>query len=515
MSYDQLIHLFTQFGLALLIGVLIGLEREARNAEAVTLGLRDFVLIALLGAFSAFLANHLDAPWIIALGFVAVLATVYSSYWADRRHGPGITSELAAIMTFLLGVLVLSDLQELAIALAIVTLGVLFPKAAIKRWSKQVSSGELQAVLLFLTISFVVLPVLPNQTLDHFATFQVGSLSGLDTENQRIEIKTGDTTADIGATLEIFDRGWRYLGNLVVVEAAPGLAVGRYLGDLPDALAVGHEIRSRLALPALYVVLAAVNPYRIWLIVVLVSFVSFLGYVLIKAIGSGAGIGLTGLVGGLVSSTVTTLSFARRSRESSAAVPLFAAAVILASSVMFPRLILEIGVFNFPLMQSIAPPLSAMGLAGLVLAAHAFWRHRTPRSGEAPAVTFDNPFSLGAAVSFALVFTVILAATRLATTYLGEGWLPLVAVVSGLTDADAIAFSISALQRNGLISLEWASFNLVLGALANTFMKLALVFTLGSPALFRQLLWSFLGIGAVGVGTMLLYYDLGLSSAIG
>ena len=102
--------------------------------------------------------------------------------------------------------------------------------------------------------------------------------------------------------------------------------------------------------------------------------------------------------------------------------------------------------------------------------------------------------------------------TRLATAYLGDAWLPVVAIVSGLTDADAIAFSISSLHRSGLISLDWASFNLVLGALSNTFMKLALVFTLGNRALFKQLLWSFLIIGGVGIITMLFYYDLGIFS---
>ena len=99
-------------------------------------------------------------------------------------------------------------------------------------------------------------------------------------------------------------------------------------------------------------------------------------------------------------------------------------------------------------------------------------------------------------------------ATRLAITYLGEAWLPVVAIVSGLTDADAIAFSLSDAQRSGLISLDWASFNVVLGALSNTFMKLFLVFSLGDRGLFKHLLLSVLVMGAAGIITMLLYYDL-------
>ena len=86
-------------------------------------------------------------------------------------------------------------------------------------------------------------------------------------------------------------------------------------------------------------------------------------------------------------------------------------------------------------------------------------------------------------------------------------------MVSGLTDADAIAFSVSDSERAGLITLDWASFNLVLGALSNTFMKLFLIFSLGHRGLFKRVLVSFLIIGAAGIVTMVLYYDLGTAMA--
>lgn len=93
------------------------------------------------------------------------------------------------------------------------------------------------------------------------------------------------------------------------------------------------------------------------------------------------------------------------------------------------------------------------------------------------------------------------------TTYLGNHWLPLVAVISGLVDADAIAFSLSDAQRAGIITLDWASFNLVLGALSNTLVKLFFVFSMGHRQLFRQLTVSFLIISLVGIVTTVLYYD--------
>ncbi len=265
--------------------------------------------------------------------------------------------------------------------------------------------------------------------------------------------------------------------------------------------------RQPLGIKFLQIMLSALKPYKIWLIVVLVSFVSFIGYVLINSLGSRAGIGLTGLIGGLISSTVTTMSFARRSVENPAASGMFAMAVILASSVMFPRLVLEIAVVNQSLMANIAVPMAIMGCTGLLLAYYHFRKTRNIAT-EGVAVRFDNPFSLKSAINFALIFATILMATRLATSYLGSEWLPLVAIVSGLTDADAIAFSLSSLEHAGLVSLDWASFNLVLGALSNTFMKLILIFSLGHRALFKQVLLSFLLIGAVGLVTMFFYYDL-------
>lgn len=510
MNYDELLNTFSQFGLALLLGGLIGLERELRDGGRSTLGLRDFVLFSLLGAFSTFMALQFNMPWIIGLAFIGLLALILTQYWADRNQGPGITTELAALITFLLGVLILFDVPELAIALAIATLGILFPKDSIKQFSAKVHPRELEAVLLFLAISFIVLPILPNQTLDHLATFEAGTVSRLDPATQRVTVKASDDLIQIGSRLEIFNTGWKYLGNFIVDQTDTGEVSGLFTDKGFDEIVVEQSVRSRKGPDVLFTILAAVNPYRVWLIVVLVSFVSFFGYVLIKVLGSRAGIGLTGLFGGLVSSTVTTLSFARRSQENTLAIPLFAAAILLASSIMFPRLILEIGIFNYALMEGIFVPMAVMGVTGLLLAAYSFRSFRTKDDVNAPSVVFDNPFSLKSAISFALVFATILAATRLATTYLGDAWLPVVAIVSGLTDADAIAFSISNLHRSGLVSLDWASFNLVLGALSNTFMKLALVFSLGNRELFKQLLWNFLAIGGIGIITMLFYYDLGI-----
>ena len=172
-----MINLFWQFGLAAMLGFLIGLEREMRQEQSVTLGIRDFVLFALLGALSGYLSTQYENSWLIMGGLVALLSLIMSSYWADRDHGSGITTEAAAVITFFLGVLIMHGSSEIAIALSIVTLGVLFPKQQIKRFRARVQTHELRAVVLFLTITFIVLPVLPTQSLDNYLGFTVATLT--------------------------------------------------------------------------------------------------------------------------------------------------------------------------------------------------------------------------------------------------------------------------------------------------------------------------------------------------
>ncbi|MDH3386642.1 MAG: MgtC/SapB family protein [Gammaproteobacteria bacterium] len=508
MSSENIIQLFWQFGLAGVLGFLIGLEREMRSEQNVTLGIRDFVLFALLGALSAYLADFFGSPWLIVASLAGLLTLILSSFWAARDHGSGITTETAAVITFFLGALIMQGSSEIAIALSIVTLAVLLPKQQIKRFRASVQRHEMRAVILFLTITFIVLPVLPNQSLDSYLGFTVATLTEVDTDQRQLRMKLlPDREVEAGELLDLMTSEHEIIGQAEVSRVEGGEVFAVLRGKPGEDLRTGMLVRQRLDIEFLQIMLSSLKPYRIWLIVVLVSFISFVGYVLINSIGSQAGIGLTGLIGGLVSSTVTTLSFARRSKESPDASGLFAMAVLLASSVMFPRLVLEIAFVNQDLMRNIMVPLGIMGLTGLLLAFYLYRKSRDLATAGV-VVRFDNPFSLKSAISFALVFATILMATRLATFYLGGEWLPLVAIVSGLTDADAIAFSLSSLEHAGLVSLDWASFNLVLGALSNTFMKLLLIFSLGHRALFKHLMLSFLCIGAVGLVTMFLYYDL-------
>jgi uncharacterized membrane protein (DUF4010 family) len=513
MAQEELLELFIGFGLAGALGFLVGLERAMGARENLHTGLRDFVIFSLIGAVSAFVASVYSSSWLIGAGFVGFLSLLLLAYWSNRNANDsdiGITTEAAAIVTFFLGVLAMKGMYAISIALAIVMLAILSQKKAINRFGTEIKFFELEAALKFLIIAFIVLPILPQRSLDNVFTYSVGQVAtyeGASRELSFVPIE-GQVFVPNGSLNLYMDNG--HLGLLNIKSVSEQRIVGHIGGDQSYRIAVGTTLSAPLVPMFVMHMLAAVKPFKVWLIVVLVSFVSFVGYILVKALGRTAGVGLTGLVGGLASSTVTTLSFAKRSKERPSWNQIFAVAILLASSVMFPRLLLQIGVFNQALMQNMAVPILITGATGMILAGIFFLRSKEmpTETGEGDEIGFDNPFSLKSAITFGLVFAAILMATRLAITYLGDSWLPVIAIVSGLTDADAIAFSLSDAQKSGLISLDWASFNVVLGALANTFMKLFLVFSLGHRGLFKHLLLSFLTMGAVGIVTMFLYYDL-------
>ncbi|MBI1731660.1 MAG: MgtC/SapB family protein [Gammaproteobacteria bacterium] len=505
----SLLTLFSQLGLACLLGFMVGLEREMGGAPNPHGGLRDFVMFALLGAVSALAALMYENSWLILVGFLGVLTLVVSGYWItvlrQKDEDTGITTEIAAVLTFFMGVLVMKGALALAIALGIIVLAVLSQKTAIKGFSTSVQRFELEAALQFLIITFIVLPVLPNRSLDAYFTLPAGKIVVVNETQVQLAPSRG-YAFETGAELQIYTDAEGHVGALRIGTVGDSLIDAQYRGEHLHLLEPGEEVRAPIGVEVVSTLLSAINPYKIWLIVVLVSLVSFVGYALIKIVGTGAGIGLTGLIGGLASSTVTTLSFARRSKEMPQWNRNFAVAVVLASSVMFPRLLLQIGIVNQALMKNMALPILVMGATGLAMAAFFYLRGKWETT-ESAEMSFTNPFSLKSAITFGAVFATILMVTRVAISYLGESWLPLIAVVSGLTDADAIAFSLSDAQQAGIITLDWASFNLVLGALSNTFMKLFLVFTLGHRGLFKNLAAAFAIIGIAGIVTMAMYYD--------
>lgn len=226
----------------------------------------------------------------------------------------------------------------------------------------------------------------------------------------------------------------------------------------------------------------AFNPFSTWLMVVLISGLSFAGYIAMRLLGAGAGILATSLLGGVASSTASTLAFTRRSREEPALSEPYALAVVVACTVMLPRVVVATGVINRDLAFSLVAPFAIMAAPGVLYAAWIWWARRPTASGGDLA-RLRNPLDLKTAVKFAVLYALIAflvkAAPQLGLTH---SLLPL-SFVSGLTDMDAISLSMA---RNGPGEgqpFALATQAVVLAAIANTLLKAGLAISLGSPGL--------------------------------
>lgn len=245
------------------------------------------------------------------------------------------------------------------------------------------------------------------------------------------------------------------------------------------------------------------NPYSTWLMVVLISGVGFAGYVAMRALGTKSGIVVTSLLGGLASSTATTLAFSRRSREDPALAVDYAFAITTACTVMVPRVLAVIAVLNPELALGAALPLAIMTLPALGFAGWYALRPRQSQAVASPAML--NPLSLRTSIKFAVLYALFAWLVKAATHFdWQQGLLPL-SFISGLTDVDAIALSMAETQRTHAVSLDLAVKAVVLGAVANSLLKAGLAMTLGAPAL-KRLAGAILGAtaiaGAAAVATL-------------
>ena len=251
----------------------------------------------------------------------------------------------------------------------------------------------------------------------------------------------------------------------------------------------------------------ALNPYSLWLLVLLISSLSLIGYVGSRWLGADRGIVLTGLTGGLVSSTAVTLSFARQSREDTRTATCYtlACGLLLAWCVMFGRVIVEVAVVNRSLVVRVLVPFAIMGAVAAIAAWIAFGRRgagQDSTASKAKEVPLKNPFSLTAASKFGAFFAGVLLVVKLVQTYFpGEG-LYMVAVLAGLTDVDAITLSMADYAKSGEVQVAVNS--IVLATLANTAVKCGVVAVLGGALLRRPVLIATGAILAAGIATIAL-----------
>lgn len=230
------------------------------------------------------------------------------------------------------------------------------------------------------------------------------------------------------------------------------------------------------------------NPFEIWVMVVLIVGISLGGYIAYKFFGARAGTLLGGVLGGMISSTATTVSYARRTRHADEAIGLAAFVIVTASTIVFGRVIFEIAVVAPELLHAMAPPLlvvmAVMGGLAAVL-----YRLRGSESKQVPLD--EDPSQLGPAVIFGLLYAAILFAVAAGRQWFGDRGLYVVAVISGLTDMDAITLSTAQLIKRGELDVHTGWRMILLASLSNVVFKGAAVAMLGHPRLLRRVAAAF------------------------
>ncbi|QUE74498.1 MgtC/SapB family protein [Stutzerimonas stutzeri] len=394
MSYELSLNLATALG----VGLLIGTERSwsgRGNTDGMEelAGIRTFGLCGLLGGLAALSAGHFGALAWIAVFVVLALLTI-AGYLIESRSNAdyGMTTEVALLLTFLLGSLAVVESRLLAASLAVVVALLLSLKARLHGALRKLSEAELSGALKLLFISVVLLPALPNEGYGPWQAF---------------------------------------------------------------------------------------NPYTTWWMVVLIAGIGFAAYVAIRLLGTRHGLLVTALLGGIVSSTAMTITLARLDAEKLR--PALAAGLLATSALMFPRVLLEVGLINRELLPSLLAP---MLTAGSIYAGGAFFYYlraaQQPENAAEPPL--KNPFELGPALRFGGLLVVILFVVEGARRLLGDTGIYLVSLLSGLTDVDAITLSLSNSARTDLSELV-AVRGIFLAAFSNSLVKAGLILLIGGRAL--------------------------------
>jgi uncharacterized membrane protein (DUF4010 family) len=399
-----------QFLTSFAIGLLIGLERE-RNPSAKA-GLRTFALVAVFGTLMAMLSAKLDSPWLVIAGLLAVAGTIIAAYLntVAEEADPGTTTVVALLLSYGLGAMIWFGLSTLAVMLAIGITTLLYFKPELRGFSQRLTRRDLVAVLQFSVLTFIVLPILPNQDFGPYNAF---------------------------------------------------------------------------------------NPHQAWLMVVLISGISLAGYAALHVAGTRYGAPLLGFLGGVVSSTATTMIYAKHGKANQSMTQIAASVIVIASVVVLLRLLVVSSVVAYGALPELIPVFAGGLLTGIIVSIYA-WK-KTSKVTELYIPETSNPAELHTAIGFGLLYVVILLGSAWMADLAGSQGLYAVALVSGLTDVDAITLSSLRLFNLGQLSDHQTVISIAIAFLSNLAFKFGMVVFIGGRALARQVA---IGFSAIAFGVL-------------
>lgn len=387
----------------------------------------------------------------------------------------------------------------------------------VRQWRGTTTAGmrtfALWGVLGFISLQFERLGI------DHFvittlcllgissAAFLIrGKKRIRESDNSSYEASFGLTTA--AASLAMFSVGIlmameqpQYAVMLAIVIAVT--LSSRSWTDKWSAAITGTDIRAGLQFACLTGILLPLvpdktiwgvfNPYTTWLMVVLITGVNFTGYIAMRWLGERAGSALTGLIGGLASSTAVTLSFSRRSVGEPDGHGAFAVAIMLAQLSMLVRLAVLMLILCLPFAQYMAIPWAVLIIAGLAACGIVSFRHREKTAGA--VLQIKNPLDLGSAIKFGLLYAAVVFLIEKTGTVAGTGFFA-VSFLSGIPDTAAVVMSLANQVSEAQTAMHHAGMGILVAVLSNTLVKLGIALALGRGA-FRKYV-------ALGFGSLIL-----------
>jgi uncharacterized membrane protein (DUF4010 family) len=244
------------------------------------------------------------------------------------------------------------------------------------------------------------------------------------------------------------------------------------------------------------------NPHRLWWTVVLIVGISLAGFLIYRFFGKRAGTVAAGILGGLISSTATTVSYARKTKSETGAAPLAAIIILIASTVVFARVLLIIGVTAPSFLPTAALPLTLMFLGAALISVLLWKLDERPSDAMLPQ---GNPTELKAALLFVAIYALVLMAVAFAKDRFGSSGLYLVAVLSGLTDMDAITLSVSQMVQEGRLNPQEGWRMILTASLSNLVFKTGIVALVGSRQLFKRVAIAFSISAVIGLAIIFLW----------
>lgn len=394
----------TILGIALGLGLLVGLQREREQSRMA--GIRTFGLVTVFGALSGLIHNQVGQGWILVAGVlsIAVLMAVANIIQRDLENPRiGQTTEIAALLMYMVGIYLAVGNIIVGIVIGAAIAVLLYLKEFFTLHISQLGEKDLRAFMVFVAVSLVILPILPDET---FGPYDVLSLR------------------------------------------------------------------------------------EIWLMVVLIVGISVSGYFAYKWLGKKVGTGLSGILGGLISSTATTITYSRLSKDLASSHYLSAFIIIAASAVSIIRIIVELLVVTPKYIATLAPPLlivaAVMGIASLI------FFFKSNNTNNEPAPDPQNPAQFKTALIFAILYAVILVLLAYVKDSFGSGGLYVVSLLSGLTDVDAITLSLAnTMNDGGILASEGWKYILV-AALSNLMFKGGIIVVWGHRRLLKIIFPVFL-----------------------